>query len=511
MRLFSASALRASAGFLGACLLSLPPANAASEDDWLKPIGQGKRGSPQRVKGGESFPPLPLPATPLRRTEFKREPTPPMLVGKVVWGAAAEFDVDGSKVKVEDWNMCPEDIQVLLRKAERRLGVAYGSEPVRLSEFDGDPAKTPVLFWSGGRSVKMTDEQVDALRRYIDAGGMVWADSIAGSPYFVKSVRAVVERAFPGESLRPIPLDHPVFHLAQEAGKVRYPRGAKGEEPLLLGLYRGSRVGLVLSPYGMGAGWANLEPERFTEGAYYDPPSATAVGLNLVAYAVGYARLGAAHARPELLATRDKGPATDQLVFAQVRYNGVWNTDPGGPGNLLRALATETNVRLSFKREVVDLGRTDLANAPFLYFSGCYACALPAAEAVALKAYIAKGGTVLFDNSLGLEGFDLSVRALLKRILPDKALKRLAADHPVYAAPYAIREVSYTPAVEKAHPGARAPLLEGIESDGAVRVFYSRYDLGGGWQGDDHPLSKGYARADALRLGMNIVAYSMTH
>ena len=36
-----------------------------------------------RISGGESFPPLPLPATPLRRTERKREPAPPALVGKI--------------------------------------------------------------------------------------------------------------------------------------------------------------------------------------------------------------------------------------------------------------------------------------------------------------------------------------------------------------------------------------------------------------------------------------------
>src|SRR6478672_8228067 len=36
-----------------------------------------------RLSGGESFPPLPLPATPLRRTERKNEPAPPALVGKI--------------------------------------------------------------------------------------------------------------------------------------------------------------------------------------------------------------------------------------------------------------------------------------------------------------------------------------------------------------------------------------------------------------------------------------------
>ncbi len=45
-------------------------ARAGGEDDWLRPIGGGKAAAPQRIKGGESFPPLPLPATPLQPAAF---------------------------------------------------------------------------------------------------------------------------------------------------------------------------------------------------------------------------------------------------------------------------------------------------------------------------------------------------------------------------------------------------------------------------------------------------------
>ena len=37
------------------------------------------------------------------------------------------------------------------------------------------------------------------------------------------------------------------------------------------------------------------------------------------------------------------------------------------------------------------------------------------------------------------------------------------------------------------------------------------YDMGGGWQGDEHPQAKGYAVSDAMRLGVNVVTYAMTH
>jgi len=56
----------------------------ASENDWFVPLGKPPEAPPKRISGGEGMAPLPLPATPLRRTERKRQPTPPALFGKVV-------------------------------------------------------------------------------------------------------------------------------------------------------------------------------------------------------------------------------------------------------------------------------------------------------------------------------------------------------------------------------------------------------------------------------------------
>ena len=59
------------------------------------PCGSAPPAAPQRRKGGEGVPPLPLPATPLRRTERKRPPAPPALVAKIQYGAPKEVDRDG--------------------------------------------------------------------------------------------------------------------------------------------------------------------------------------------------------------------------------------------------------------------------------------------------------------------------------------------------------------------------------------------------------------------------------
>ena len=54
-------------GFLA--LACAAGAAGPEEDAFLRPVGQPPVAKAQRRQGGESLPPLPLPATPLRRSE----------------------------------------------------------------------------------------------------------------------------------------------------------------------------------------------------------------------------------------------------------------------------------------------------------------------------------------------------------------------------------------------------------------------------------------------------------
>ena len=100
-------------------VLCLSSASApADENDYLRPIGRPREARAQRRQGGEAFPPLPLPVTPLRRSEKKRPPSPSALIGKVVWGSYLDYTgPDGMTQRLFDWNMVPADAQQLLRQA----------------------------------------------------------------------------------------------------------------------------------------------------------------------------------------------------------------------------------------------------------------------------------------------------------------------------------------------------------------------------------------------------------
>jgi len=484
----------------------------ANEDDFLRPVGLPPKAKPQMRQGGEALPPLPLPATPLRRSEKKRPPSPSTLIGKVIWGSYLDYKWEnGHTTRVYDWNMVPADCQSLLRSAYKHLRMDYKVQTTSLDGFDSTPAEIPVLYFSGGRSLKFTDADREVLRKYMLSGGMLWFDSVVGSPYFYKSALTELKQMLPEVQIRRLPEDHPIFHMVNDSVQVNIKSKSK-VMPVLDAVYIGSRVAAVVSAYGMGAGWDNTSPSLIKQAEYYDHPSAVRVGLNLVAYAMGYFRVGQSHARAQIYKPEDIQENSDPVVFAQVRTRGVWNTEPGGANNLLRFMKKNLSVKANYLVRTVRLDKDPLADYSFLYLSGITDFALDNAERSALRSYLQGGGYLIIDNSLGLDQFGKAVYREIARLYPESSFKKIPAGHPLYQkGPFKIDKVRYTIAARAKYPALSTPVFETMKIDGEEHIFYSPFDMAAGWQGDDHPLSYGYAPGDSLLLGANLVTYCLTH
>ena len=496
---------------LGVCIWT-GTAAALTEDDFLKPVGLPPKGKPQMRQGGEALPPLPLPATPLRRSEKKRPPSPSTFIGKVVWGGYLDYTWEnGTVTRVFDWNMVPADYQSLLRMATRHMNMEYKVETTALKGFNATPAEIPVLYFSGGRSLNFTQEDRETLRRYLLAGGTLWFDSVVGSPFFYKSALSELARILPEAQIRRLPEDHPVFHIVTDSVALKT-KSKEQVAPVLDGVYIGSRVAAFVSPYGLGAGWDNTAPTLIRQAEFYDPASSAELGLNLLAYAVGYFRVALAHAQAQTYGAEDTSSDKDPIVFAQVQTSGVWNTEPGGANNLLRFMRKNLTVQANYKVQTVRLDRDPLADYPFLYLSGITDFTLHPSEQTALKRYLDDGGFLVIDNALGLQEFRQAVYREIGKLYPGRSFKRLAGDHPLFqTGPFKLAAVRYTLAVRAKYPNLTAPFVEALEIGDEPHIFFSPFDLAAGWQGDDHPLAYGYDTGDALRLGADLITYCLTH
>ncbi|MCH2176824.1 MAG: DUF4159 domain-containing protein [Lentisphaeria bacterium] len=483
-----------------------------NEDDFLRPVGLPPKAKPQMRQGGESLPPLPLPVTPLRRSEKKRPPSPATLIGKVIWGSYKDFTWEnGQSTRVYDWNMIPGDCQAILRQAYKYLKMDYKVETTDLKSFNSTPAEIPVLYFSGGRSLNFSEEERKKLRHYSLSGGMLWFDSVVGSPYFYKSSLSELKSIFPDAAIKRLPDDHPIFHMIEDSNVVNV-KTKESIKPVLDGIYIGSRVTAVVSPYGLGVGWDGAKPDLISKANYYDRDSSIKLGLNLVAYSVGYFRLGQSQSRAEVFRSDDLEENLDPLVFAQIKTNGVWNTEPGAPEKLFRFMNKNLNIKTNLKVQTIKLDQQDLSNFTFLYLSGVSDFQLSDKELRALKNYLLDGGYLFINNSLGLSEFQNYARQTLHQLFPEHKLKSLPMSHPLYeTGPFEIKQAQYTLPVRAKYPQLHTPVLEAITIDGDIRVIFSPFDLAAGWQGDDHPLSYSYLPGESLQIGANIMTYFMTH
>src|SRR4051794_23651992 len=151
------------AGLVGVTLTALAAAQAG-KDRKLGTCGPPPRKNPERQTSAEGAPPLPLPVTPLRRSEPKAEPAPPLMIAKLEYGT------------FQDWNTDPGDVDNLMRHVRDKLNLWYGWRHYPLNELvaqhkAGKQVTIPVLYMSGHEPFEFTADQRGAIRQYVLDGG----------------------------------------------------------------------------------------------------------------------------------------------------------------------------------------------------------------------------------------------------------------------------------------------------------------------------------------------------
>lgn len=470
--------------------------------------GPPPRAKPQRRTGGESFPPLPLPATPVRRSEKKRQPSPPKLVGKVALGEIKWVTEGGKRYSYRDWMTDPADIRNLLRWTNRKLGIRYTSQDVELSKFDYDPTALPILYFTGHDDFTLTPEERAALRQYVFDGGTLFCDACCGSEPMAKAIRREMAAIFPSRPLKAVPADHALYDAFYRIGSVvkiddgKRSRGTPGLEAVSLGC----RAAVIFSSWDLSCGWDNHEHDT---GRRIAPADARRLGANMITYTLAnysFARFMAT----EKVYHQAGEPTRDQFVFAQAMHGGDWDPQPSAVANLLKYVARNTTLQVQFKKVGVDLRKAEAYEHSIIYLTGHDDFKLSEVEVTNLRRFLTAGGVLLGSSCCGRADFDKAFRREIARVLPNDKLALLKASHPLMSIVYPITTVTVTPLLAKERPGLRAPVLEGVSIEGRLRVIYSKYDINNGWAESPNPYVRGYASADALRIGINAIVYAMT-
>jgi len=484
---------------------------AAETSAQSRSCGPPPPAKPQRRTAGESLPPLPLPATPLRRSEKKREPSPPALVGKAMLGDVKWVTQDGQRSSYRDWMTDPSDILNLLNWTNQQLHIRYRPVDTSLPEFSYNPTELPILYFTGHDSFTVPEQLIPKLRQYCIDGGTIVGDACCGQPDFDKSFRALASKIFSDRTMEVLPMDHPLYSSFYPLSSLGYKQEGKEdwqEAPKLEAVSIGCRAAIIYTGgFDCSCGW---DGHLHGNGKRVVPDDARKVGANIITYALATYELGRFLSTERVYHQKGE-PTRDQLVIAQVVHGGDWDTQPSSLASLLKHLAENTTVEVQFKKENVDLRSIDAFAHPILYMTGHNEFKLTDDEVNNLRRYLAAGGVLVANSCCGRKAFDTAFRREIARVLPDQKLDRVPLDHQVYRSVFPIQKVEYTPLALHEHPGLDRPALEGISLENQLRVIYSPYGLVNGWSGAPNPYDRGYEGNDALRLGINILVYSMTH
>ncbi|MFW6162137.1 MAG: DUF4159 domain-containing protein [Planctomycetota bacterium] len=455
---------------------------------------------PAQRSGAEGVPPLPLPATPMRRTEKKKPPTPPAVVVKIKTDSLA------------DWATDQNDINNLLIWMQQKLKISFSYEEKPLHKVNLNAERLPMLYRTGHNAFSFNETERRRLRNYILQGGFIYFDACCGRKAFIDSVRNEVAKIFPERPLRKLPPDHPLYRCYYDVSRVAYTpaAGVTGmAPPPLEGIDIGCRTGVVFSPYDLSCGW-DMHTHKACAGV--QSQYALKLGANLIAYATATKAMGTSLAESRVYTDAERARA-DKFRIGQVMHGGQWNPDPAGLSTLLDTVSGTTSLKVSFATQPLKLDSKKLTTYPFIYMTGHDDFHFSKNEIAALRAYLKAGGFLMADACCGRKAFDAAFRREMGKVLPGLKLKRLSANHPLYSIQHKIRSVNHTQAAvvqrELSNPGA--PALEGITVGGHLAVVYSPLDMGCGWELKPHPYGVGYESRDAIKLGVNVVMYAVSH
>ena len=190
--------------------------------------------------------------------------------------------------------------------------------------------------------------------------------------------------------------------------------------------------------------------------------------------------------------------------IAVLKYGGGgdWYSNPTALPNLIQFCNANIGTKIASRPETVEAGSISIHKYPYLHMTGHGNVFFTEEESENLREYLLSGGFLHIDDNYGMEPY---VKRELGKVLPDKQLEELGADHPIFSQKYNFPRG--LPKIHE-HDGER-PQAFGIFDQGRLLILFTyESDLGDGWEDPSVHNDPEDVRLRALQMGANIVEYA---
>jgi len=201
------------------------------------------------------------------------------------------------------------------------------------------------------------------------------------------------------------------------------------------------------------------------------------------------------------------------LYFYRIKHGGPsWNSNAPGVRPLMQEVLKAGVVKkVSGWTNAITLSELpkhkDQYMPAMIYITGTGEIKASDQEIKNLRDYLNAGGMLFADHSGG--GWHDHFVNFMKRVFPDRQLKIIEFDHEIYrgrSVPYAM--IRGCP-IYRQHKGTGH--AQGIWVGRKIAVFYSRGDLGAGWQAGGLDRIRRREVDNAFRMGVNIISYALMY
>ena len=197
--------------------------------------------------------------------------------------------------------------------------------------------------------------------------------------------------------------------------------------------------------------------------------------------------------------------AQNSYELAVLKYSGGgdWYSNPSALKNLSSFCNKNLNMNIGEDYDIIEPNSPNLFNYPFIYMTGHGNVLFNKSEIANLRRYLKGGGFLHIDDNYGMDEY---IRTEMKKVFPELNFVELPHDHEIYNNVYPFKN-----GLPKIHEHDNQPPQGfALIYNNRIICFYSyESDLGDGWEDPSVHGDPDYIRMKALKMGANILCYSM--
>ena len=197
-------------------------------------------------------------------------------------------------------------------------------------------------------------------------------------------------------------------------------------------------------------------------------------------------------------------PASFSITRIQYDGGGDWYSDPSSLPNLLKFLKNKTGMSVILEENRSKIGDKIFNESFYLYLTGHGNIRFKDDDAMNLREHLLAGAFLHADDNYGM---DKSFRKEMGKVFPDKDWVELPPNHPIFHSFYKIN--NGLPKIHE-HDNKRPQALALFDDKRMIALYTYESDLGDGWEDREVHNNSENIRIGALKMGVNIIIYSLT-